>query len=313
MTQCLVCGGRDLRFCFIGKDRLHAIPGTFRVVQCAQCKLLMLDPQPSLAELKRYYPSTYYAYAQYNPGTWKERFAIFLYRLFFKPGGNVLLKFLLLPFKHLLRGTWIIPSGRILDVGCGNGAFLYKMREAGMEAHGVELSRDGCAAARKLGLDVRCGTLEQQRYPANHFDVITLNHVFEHVPDPLDTLKELKRILKPGGRIIIAVPNACSLAAWLFGRYWASLETPRHLSIPTPRAMRIAAQKAGLSIRNIRYISFPSQFQASLACLTHPTGRIPLDKTWASQSRLLYWLFFPLVYLVDFLRIGDVIEVTLQR
>ena len=182
-----------------------------------------------------------------------------------------------------------------------------------MEAYGVELSRDGAKEAQRLGLKVKCGTLEQQKYPSNHFDVITLNHVFEHVPNPMRTLRELKRILKPDGRIIIAVPNSRSLARWLFGRFWASLDPPRHLSVHTPRTMRIAAQKAGLTLKSTRFISFPFQFQASLAYVFHPRARVPLDKTWLGESRIAYWLLFPLVYLVDFLRIGDVIETTMTK
>jgi len=312
-SPCLICGSRDKRFKFIAVDRLHALPGSFRVMRCRKCGALMLDPQPSMKDIGKYYPSEYHAYAHYDPGTKKEKFAISMYKLFFKPGGNPLKKLLFLPFKHLLRGTHIVPGGRILDVGCGSGAFLYKMQSAGMEAFGVELSPDGAREAQRLGLKVKCGTLEQQKYPSNYFDVITLNHVFEHVPSPMRTLRELKRILKPDGRIIIAVPNARSLACKLFGRHWASLDAPRHLSIPTPRGMRIAAEQAGLNLKKVRFISFPFQFQASLAYVFHPGARVPLDKTWLGESRLAYWLLFPLVYLVDFLRIGDVIETTMTK
>lgn len=310
--QCLICGSHEKRFLFIAKDLMHGLPGTFRVVRCSKCGCIQLDPQPTLSGLAKYYPKQYHAYARYDPDSTSARFATYLYKLFFSKGGNAFAKLALLPFKHLLRGTRVIPGGKILDVGCGNGAFLHKMQRAEMVAHGVEFSPDGCKEAKRLGLDVRCGTLEEQRYPANSFDVITLNHVFEHVPDPMRTLHELKRILKPGGSIVIAVPNARSLAWWLFGRYWAELDIPRHLSIHTPRTMRLAAKKAGLRVTGIRFVSFPFQFQASLAYLLNRKG-VPLDKTWLGTSRLVYWLLFPLVYLVDFLRVGDVIEMTMTK
>jgi 2-polyprenyl-3-methyl-5-hydroxy-6-metoxy-1,4-benzoquinol methylase len=312
MKPCLVCGSKDKRFMFIGKDHLHAIPGSFKVVRCRKCGLIMLDPQPGMQEIGKYYPTKYHAYARYDPGSKKEGFAIFLYKLFFGD-GNPLLKLAFLPFKHLLRGTKIIPGGKILDVGCGNGAFLYKMQSAGMDAYGVELSADGAKEAQRIGLKVKCGTLEQQHYPSSFFDVITLNHVLEHVADPVKTLKELRRILKPNGTLIIAVPNSRSLARWIFGRYWASIDVPRHLATHSPKTMRIAARKAGLKVKKVRYISFPFQFQASLAYLLHPKARIPLDKTWLGESRIAYWLLFPLVYLVDLLHIGDVIEVKMNR
>ncbi len=312
MKPCILCGSRT-QFLFINRDRLHAIPGTFRVVRCTNCGTMQLDPVPAMKDVARYYPSTYHAYARYDPGARKERFAVWLYKLYFKPGGNPLLKLLFLPFKHLLRGTHVISGAKILDVGCGNGSFLSKMQAAGMDAHGVEFSPDGAKEAQRRGLNVKCGTLEQQKHPSNSFDVVTLNHVFEHVPNPVGTLREIKRILKPGGRAIIAVPNARSLAAKLFGRYWAALDTPRHLSVHTPKAMRIAAKKTGLALKGVRYISFPFEFQASLAYVFHPRATVPLDKTWIGESRLLYWLFFPLVYLTDFLRIGDVIETTFTK
>ncbi len=313
MKPCLVCGSKDKRFLFMGKDRLHGVPGTFRVVKCRKCGLIMLDPQPSLNELAKYYPQDYHAHARYNPGSAKERFAIYLYKLFFQKGGNPLLKLVFLPFKHLLRGAKIIPGAKILDVGCGNGAFLYKMQAAGMDAYGVEISARGAKEARRLGLKVKCGTLEGQHYPSAYFDVITLNHVLEHVPDPVKTLKELGRILKPNGTLIIAVPNSRSLARVIFGRYWASLDVPRHLMTHNPRTMRIAAKKAGLRVKKVRFVSFPFQFQASLSYLLHPKAKIPLDKTWLGKSKLAYWLLFPLVYIVDLLHIGDVIEVTLAH
>jgi hypothetical protein len=76
--------------------------------------------------------------------------------------------------------------------------------------------------------------------------------------------------------------------------------------------MRIAASRAGLRVKNVRYISFPFQFQASLAYALHPHALQPLETMWIGESRLIYWLLFSFVYLADFLRVGDVIEVTLS-
>lgn len=310
--QCLLCGSRKKSFLLMDRDRLHAIPGHFRVVKCTQCKLVQLDPQPTAKELKKYYVSDYYAYAPYNPNTKQEKFAVKMYKLFFG-NGNPIMKLIFLPFKHLLRGTKIIPGGKILDVGCGNGSFLYKMQSAGMDAYGVEISKEGCAQAKKLGIKVKCGTLEDQKYPSHFFDVITLSHVFEHVQNPNKTMRELKRILKPNGQIIITVPNHSSFARWYFGRYWACRETPRHMFLPSPKTMRQFAKKADLKVKKIRYTSFPASFHVSAMFSLYKNRQIPLDQKWMNNSRLLYWLCFPFVYIVDFLRIGDVIEATLTN
>ena len=85
-APCVICGSRDKRFLFLGKDRLHALPGSFRIMRCRKCGCIMVDPQPGLKELGKYYPSEYHAYAHYDPGSRKEQFAIAMYKLFFKPG-----------------------------------------------------------------------------------------------------------------------------------------------------------------------------------------------------------------------------------
>ncbi len=312
--NCLACEGKNLFFLHEGKDRLHAISGTFSVVKCATCGLRMLDPQPSIAVLNNHYPKTYHAYAHSNESqTRKYAFAVYLYNLYFSKNNRVFEKILFLPLRHLLRGTCIRKNSKLLDVGCGNGSFLLKMRSCGLNVEGVEFSDSGAKEARSHGLDVATGTLEQQKYPASSFDVITLNHVLEHVRHQKKTMNELARILKSGGVIILAVPNARSLAAVLFGKYWASLDVPRHLATHTPHTIELLAKQAGLVIKNTRYISFPFQFQASLAYVLHPKGNLALEETWVGRSRFLYWLFMPLVYAVDLLRLGDVIEISLMK
>ena len=312
--NCLACSSKNLVFMHEGKDRLHAISGSFSVVKCAKCGLRMLDPQPSTVVLNNHYPKTYHAYAHSNEAkTRKFEFAVYLYKLYFSKNNRVFEKLFFLPLRHLLRRTRIRNNSNLLDVGCGYGSFLLKMRSCGLNVQGVEFSDSGAKEARSHGLDVSTGTLEQQKYPAGSFDVITLNHVLEHVRYPKKTLIELARILNTGGVIILAVPNATSFAAVLFGKYWASLDVPRHLATHTPHTIALLAKQANLAINKVRYISFPFQFQASLAYVLHPKGNLPLEKTWVGRSRVLYWLFMPLVYVVDLLRIGDVIEVSLMK
>lgn len=312
--NCLACEGKNLFFLHEGKDRLHAISGTFFVVKCATCGLRMLYPQPSIAVLNNHYPKTYHAYAHSNESeTRSYAFAVYLYKLYFSENKRFIEKLFFLPLRHLLRGTRVRKNCKLLDVGCGNGSFLLKMRGCGLNVEGVEFSDSGAKEARSHGLDVATGTLEQQKYPANSFDVITLNHVLEHVRDQKKTLIELAKILKTDGVIILAVPNSRSLAAVLFGKYWASLDVPRHLATHTPHTLGLLAKKAGLVIKNTRYISFPFQFQASLAYVLHPKGTPALEETWVGKNRFLYWFFMPLVYIVDLLRIGDVIEVRLMK
>lgn len=138
-------------------------------------------------------------------------------------------------FKH---------SGSLLDVGCSTGFFLNAARLS-YEVEGVEPSRWARKFAReKLKLPVPHPTLEAARYPDGRFDIVTLNDVIEHVPDPLGLLKEVHRITKPGGLIYVLTPDINSLSARLLrGRWWGL--RPAHIYYFSTRTLTAAAQKAG--------------------------------------------------------------------
>jgi SAM-dependent methyltransferase len=100
-----------------------------------------------------------------------------------------------------------VRPGRLLDVGCGTGGFVKIAKDAGWEAFGVELSESAANCAVERGVQVRAGTLEEQHFPPDYFDVVTLWDVLEHLPDPSKELMEIYRILKLDGFVVIRVPN----------------------------------------------------------------------------------------------------------
>jgi len=109
----------------------------------------------------------------------------------------------------------------LLDVGCGEGFFLFNASKAGYITKGVELSQNaGEYARREFGLDVEVGPFEEMQFPENYFDVVTLWVVLEHVPYPLPLLKEVHRILKPGGLLAVSTPNVGSMLAKILGKRW---------------------------------------------------------------------------------------------
>jgi len=140
------------------------------------------------------------------------------------------------------------PGGRLLDVGCGTGIYLDAFRRLGWDVCGVEISAEAAERARThLGLNIITGELEDARLPDEHFDIITLIHVVEHLPDPVRTLTEVCRILKKGGLALLALPNVRSLTRYLFGSYWFPLDVPRHLQSFSPRTLRrLVARVKGL-------------------------------------------------------------------
>jgi len=94
---------------------------------------------------------------------------------------------------------------------------------------------------------VQLGSLEQQKFPAESFDAVTMSHVIEHVPEPIQTLSECARILRPGGRLFLWTPNHSSLGCRVFGKHWRGLEPPRHLHLFSPRSLKSLLNKAGLN------------------------------------------------------------------
>jgi SAM-dependent methyltransferase len=120
-----------------------------------------------------------------------------------------------------------IPSGhRVLDIGCGYGDLLIYYKGCGVSCVGVDFSELAVAKAREYGLDVRLGSLHTQKFQDSEFNAIIMCHSFEHIPYPLQTTAEIRRILKPGGVVQIAVPNAESPH---FGQAWEHLSFPLHL------------------------------------------------------------------------------------
>lgn len=198
-SNCNGCGGAlKVRFPVVldPQTREH-----FAIAACERCGLGHTTPQPE--DLKPYYGSTYHGGRHGFTASYCVRRRLRLTTAAAGEGGR---------------------KGRLLDVGCGDGAFLLGARARGWSVTGTEINP---APARAAGLDVR-ETIEETRAHAP-FDCITLWHSLEHMRDPLAALKSLAKLLAPGGRLLVAVPNAEGLQARVFGAGWFHLDVPRHL------------------------------------------------------------------------------------
>jgi 2-polyprenyl-3-methyl-5-hydroxy-6-metoxy-1,4-benzoquinol methylase len=151
-----------------------------------------------------------------------------------------------------VRFLHAVADGRLLDVGCGAGEWLLLMRGLGWRVEGIDFDERAVQVAAQRGLDVCCGTLEQRGFPSARFDAVILNHVIEHLPDPVATLLESARILKPGGRLVLFTPNSSSLGHNLFKGGWRGLEPPRHLHIFSMPSTYQILQQAGFQRISIR-------------------------------------------------------------
>ena len=156
---------------------------------------------------------------------------------------------------------------RLLDVGCGGGYFLRIAKRLGAIEQGVEPSEYAAGIAQQQGLNVFCGTLEEfaaTNIDSAKFDVVTANHVIEHVPNPVETLQAMKQLLAPNGFIWIAVPNAAYPINRAIKGRWHSADLPYHLMQFSPSSIAQAGRQAGLKLRRQYTESIPSIVEGSL-------------------------------------------------
>jgi len=184
-----------------------------------------------------------------------------------------------------------------LDIGCGDGVFLFELQRLGWAASGVEMDASAVQAARRQGLDARQATVEDLPFPPGSFAIVRMWHVLEHVRDPRAALTNARRLLRPGGELILGVPNVSSLYRWCFGPRWSGWDLPRHLGHFSPRTLMRLLRETGFTVVSIRSDSVGTG-AGSLAALwpwcNHPVIRYPL-----------IFLDLPL----DLLGLGDALEV----
>lgn len=266
------------------QDRLFGASGAWNLKRCTNhdCRLMWLDPMPLATEIGKAYRSYYthddtprpVAAEAENVGRLRRAYRLvkegyLANRYGYGNGGGGAPRTLgillyLLPWRRVqvdleVRSLGAVPGGRLLDLGCGSGLWLAGMRRLGWQVEGIDFDPAAATAAATRGLHVRCGSLEQQRFADATFNAITMSHVVEHLPNPVKTLTECARILKPGGRLILWTPNTASLGHHLLKQYWRGLEPPRHLHLFSPASVRALLEKAGfprISVRsrNSRFI-----------------------------------------------------------
>jgi SAM-dependent methyltransferase len=240
-VACANCDADDAAPVLRGRDLRRRLPGEFRVVRCRRCGLAYVDPRPTPAGIRRYYPPDY---APHRAEPYSRAEALY-YRLF--------------------RRLPLPPGSRVLDVGCGGGKYLRFLLERGYRVAGVEVDARLAAALRgELRVEILPGSLVEALIPAGSFDAVTFWWVLEHTHDPLATLRAAHRALRPGGTLVVSVQNFASLGRLLFGACWHHLDLPGHLYHFEPATLRRLLRRAGFEPRRVRADLLAKDFAPSL-------------------------------------------------
>ena len=240
-VKCALCGEDNFRPLFTVPDLLLNRPTvTAQFVRCNRCGFIYQNPRPTFEAMQQHYPPEYTSYS--DPLIClKKRFSLRKWAILYGL------------YKRTRFVTKHKPTpGRLLDVGCATGAFLWAMRKQNWEVQGVEISESAVSVARKrYQLQVFHGTLQEAAFPDQMFDAVTMWAVLEHLHDLQGSLQEVYRILKPNGLFLARVPNFSSLDAKWFNVNWAGLDAPRHLYVFTPETLTKLIEKNGFSVCEI--------------------------------------------------------------
>ncbi len=219
--------------------------------------LLITHPQPEEKNLAKYYESD--DYISHTDGK----------RSLFEKAYHFV-KSIALNSKLNLINNLQPSKGKLLDIGAGTGDFLLVAKQNGWSITGVEPSEKAKSIAIKKGVSF----VENTNSLDDHsFDLISMWHVLEHVPNLEDQIKELKRLLKPNGTILIAVPNFNSFDAKHYGAFWAAYDVPRHLWHFSKTAIRKLFQKEDLELQKVMPMKFDA-FYVSLLSEKYKSGKM---------------------------------------
>ncbi len=241
--ECPVCEYPRSRVRYHLKDRFfRTVDESFPLFECGSCGLLFQDPEVIADRLAEFYPEGYWwsesgslapLEARYREFVLKRDQVRFLSSLFAEPKNQ-----------------------RLLDIGCGSGAFVKLARQAGFDAFGVDSSQGAVNAGIEAGVErLVCATEQDLRAAGEQYDIVALFHTLEHVLEPFQYLKRVRELLKKPGSLIVQVPNRESYQARIYGTRWYGLDCPRHVCNYTRHSLLYLLGRCGFRIQKIRHFS----------------------------------------------------------
>lgn len=254
---CPACGSVEYRTLFSATDRLfRTTDRTFEVIECAVCGLVRLYPRPAPDELAAYYPGDYW----YTPGRGLAgRLEQAYRRLVLRDHARFV--------RRAIRDAGV--SGFVLDVGCGSGLLLSRLKPDGARVLGLETSPKAASIAwRANGIPCACGDLARAPFPDGSCSVVTMFHVLEHLAKPAEYVASAHRLLAQDGRLVVQSPNVACWQFLLLGELWRGLDVPRHLIDFRASDLEALLDSCGFEVVRRKHFSLrdnPSAFATSIA------------------------------------------------
>lgn len=250
------------------KVKDHSVSGEeFELIPNSEYGFLETTPQPSLNKLPEYYVSE-----DYISHTDSKR------NLFEK--GYHLVRKISLKKKLNLINSFSLEGQNLLDVGCGTGDFLETAKQNNWQVSGIEPNNQAREIANKKTNNLVFDTDQLLKFEANSFDVITLWHVLEHLPNLEDHVSIFKKLLKPDGTLIIAVPNYKSYDAKHYKQFWAAYDVPRHLWHFNQASISKLVSKQSFKVEKVKPMWFDS-FYVSMLSEKYKSGKMnPTKGIW---------------------------------
>jgi SAM-dependent methyltransferase len=255
----------------------------YKLVRCKNCEMAFVNPSPSWDQIQTFYPESYSPY-QLNMQMVHEEAHSAKYKLararyaelLQSSTKNKLLSSLVRVVEFLSGRTISYTLGvplsmpkdaRILELGYGSGYWLLAMKELGynkLEGFDIDSNKNSVSTLRDAGVDVTSGNFLDNDYDANSYDLIRLEHVFEHLPNPLPVLNKITSLLKKDGILVMSFPSIESLSFNVSRTNWYNLQTPKHLFFPSRESTKKFIEMAGLEIVKMKLYGCPNVMGATL-------------------------------------------------
>lgn len=296
-VACLNCGGRSHDVVLAAPDVMTP-SRRFQIVRCQACQLAFTNPRPIVECIGQFYPPEYECHDM--QGNWDVRWRARWRRKLTRSVLRVSYGYppqpadLTTRLQAWIGRTWIRRSsyrcewipftepGRLLDFGCGAGAFLRRMRDLGWSVEGVDASSAAArAVTAETGISVHVGSLPHVALCGRQFELVTMWASLEHVHDPRRIVREARNLLRPGGRLVVAVPNFESWSRRAFGEQWYGIQVPRHLTHFTPATLAMLLATEGFRVERIDQVAMDGWIRRS----ARDVGSSPAHPRWLRRLR----------------------------